>query len=280
VNAKIVRLTVTLSAFQQNSLHGVNGPFPLHFDVRRHASGLCSTNAQAQRLADLDALLQPVLWDRFCIFDVGHYISDPNSAAGVSIADLISEEGLQLDQIDRNTVVVSASEFWIFLRNFSHYNMRLLGVPHAWAPANIEDAVLLANEHASRGGFLLEAIPGAPLYVSSHDDCYVYTELISTLTFPEMQLSALLQKYAEALTEQSVPSPSQDLCAQLLERSPTLFSIGRLCTVRGGDIKLGLSFDAEARDRPNLILADIDLVFSGTERGWDIQPGRDLHPCS
>ena len=76
------------SAFESNSLSGLQGPFPLSFELQRHSRELFSTYVQAQRVATLVDLLNGTDFRRLCVFGVDHFEFVPETNALVSLRDV------------------------------------------------------------------------------------------------------------------------------------------------------------------------------------------------
>ena len=231
------------SAFESNSLSGLQGPFPLSFELQRHSRELFSTYVQAQRVATLVDLLNGTDFRRLCVFGVDHFEFVPETNALVSLRDVAREGDLQFEAVDADTLVLDLDALKKLLDRIAHYNLSLFDVPDAWSLIDVEEAVLVLREPSSDYR-ILDALPDSDLYINSHDDCYLYAEC-RTESLVADQLATLLQEYAQAVGDRPVPCPPASLCRSIWARSLTLSSSAQLCS--SNSLELILGFSAEPR---------------------------------
>jgi hypothetical protein len=256
------------NAFSINSFSGIDGPFPLSFQVQRHTGGYLSTRAHAQRVASLLPIAVEASILRLCVFSLDHYELSRDGCTVVPLVELARSHGLSSEVIDASTIVLSTASLLALVGDVSHYNLYLFHVPDSWSSSAIEDAVLAITD-TSGGTCTLSKLPESRFYLSSHDDCYVHIECCEE-SLPAAQLGALLQQYAEALLGHPVARPDISLCRSLLELSLTLSSTERLCSPAAPERRIGLSKDSWTPNRASELRADIALSVDPTYSRWNL----------
>ncbi|MCI4066924.1 hypothetical protein MRQ36_31930 [Micromonospora sp. R77] len=232
-NRRSVRIDRS-AAFHVNALGVRCDPFPLTFSLTTAGElrTIAATAAGATELSDVLAALGQAY---AVVLNVGTNSFLDDDLQQWPLSRIAREQGVDAVAYD---IRWAASRYWSddllvlpwaeldrLLAGWSSYDIEILDAPGPLSPGTADEVALAVNSQDLTTA-MVPAVPGATLYYSGHDDCYVHLETTDP-TAPLRVLTRLLALKAGAvlLAEDehvgtvTVVEPPADLVTGLLARS-------------------------------------------------------------
>jgi hypothetical protein len=230
------------NSFQVNSASEEQKLFPLGFTLLAAESGVFRASLHAQSLREVADLIVSHALGRACLFDVDHTMMEPGTRELRSLGNIAATAGVSLVPLDSDAYLLATSELPKLLEHLDHFNLSLLDVPPSMTP---EDAYREMLDSADWGGRAsppaLDFAKRSSLFLSSHDDCYLYLEARSR--HPALaHFARLLQEYVAALAGVAageVAPPPVEILESLLAATGSCSMFDSNSRRDGGLLRLG-----------------------------------------
>ncbi len=223
-------------AFQNNSLAGCPGLFPLSFTVRNEGPRLWSATLFAQSMKEASEVFLRYAGPWICVYDVSHYERD-SSGTPSSLVELACDLGLAVTAPDRDVIVMPASKAAVFLEDLYHYNMSMYDIDRCNdADETLAHVLAAMDVRWDQGELVLRVIEGAHFYLNSHDDCYLHIESRSWEHLRD-HLRCLLGHYASSRLAVPVALPPAGLVDDYLARYDSMSIVDAQAEVIGGVLR-------------------------------------------
>ncbi|GIF70827.1 hypothetical protein Asi02nite_03450 [Asanoa siamensis] len=219
-------------AFSVNGVGVDSAPFPLAFSLDEVAGCwlVSATAAQASELADLLAAAAG-LSVAVVNLATNSYVDEdfaPWPSARIAAAQGVRAEvhdfGALSDGVNVGSqgLVLRATDLPAFLDGWSPYELAFAGLSHAPSAGDL-DALALTVGTTAGGDSIVANVPGATLWYSGHDDCYVWMETVDR-SWAIQLLARLLALHAGSALVDGVPveivEPREEVVERLLAQSP------------------------------------------------------------
>ncbi len=248
-------------AFQANRLSGYAGLFPLGFDLRAVEHGVWRGYLHAQSVAEAAEILPGNTKGRVCVFGVDHNWYDRDGGEPISLEEIARRQGLTPDVLDKDIILIGITELPTLLVNFSHYNMSLLDVGADIDQDTALDSVLKATDvQWGKEESILESLAHADVYLSSHDDCFLYVES-RRYTHLVDHLRCLLKHYVSARLKETISLPPSEIVDDYLSCHASLTILDDRTDLVGGVLRVPCSSERFSfREKKTYPLAALMLV--------------------
>jgi hypothetical protein len=217
------------NSFSVNTTGGAQ-LFPLGFALRAPAPGIWTAYLHAQSLIEVAEDIVRTAQPNLCVFEVGHMVLDAQGARLLSLAEIARAAGIAPTELDVGALLIRTAELPALLSELPHYDMSLLDLPDAVSASSAYAAVIdAAVDSAQSDRIVLEHANSSTVFLSNHDDCYLYVETRSRVRALEY-FARLLQQFVVArlgFPTSSVGSPTHALLEDVLSVSCacTLFDV-------------------------------------------------------
>ncbi|MFC4147623.1 hypothetical protein ACFO0M_15310 [Micromonospora mangrovi] len=219
------------AAFHVNAQGLGQEPFPVAFSLVS-AGGLHTIRAAAASAAELADVLAALGQEYAVVLNVGTNSFLDEDWAQWPLARIARAQGVTATAYD---IRWSASRHWSddllvlpwtemdrLFAGWSCHDIEILDAPGPLSPGQADEVALAVNSHDQTTAMVPD-VPGATLYFSGHDDCYVHLETTDP-TGPVRMLARLLALKAgvvllgedEETEAVTVAEPPRDLLARLL----------------------------------------------------------------
>ncbi len=164
------------NAFSINCLIGMSFPFSYEVEKDGEVFGLYIYPTQLFSLADI---FEKYAQEFLVVFDIDHYWSDevkgfPHISAFSRFA---KSQEIEFIEYDEETIGFEKKFLTKLLTDFSHYNFNFFDSTTAPSFEQVYEDYFICKSHDWKiDKKLLPKLNSSKLYVSSHDDCYLYLE--------------------------------------------------------------------------------------------------------
>lgn len=230
------------NSFQVNSAPGEQQLFPLGFTLLAAESGVFRATLHAQSLREVADLIVGHALGRLCLFDVDHTMLEPGTREPRSLGSIAATAGVTLVPLDADAHLLATSELPRLLEHFEHFNLSLLDVPPSTTPEEAyRDLLDCADWRGRASPPALQFAKRSSLFLSSHDDCYLYLEARSRR--PALaHFARLLQEFVAALAGVAageVSSPTVEILESLLAATGSCTIFDSNATFDGSLLRFG-----------------------------------------
>ena len=212
---------VARTSFKRNHLYGHSGPFPLGFRLLADGPSVWVAYLHAQSIEEIADILVRHAKEWLCVFEVAHYCYDMQKRQ-VALEEIAKDSGLSPMVPDTDVILIKNSELRTLLSGFSHYNLLLLDFAEGTREITaLEGALRAVDTPQSLAERILDHVERSSVFISSHDDCYIYVETRSrdhVISYARR----LLRSYVAAIMGFEVSDPPASLIESYLACHSTL----------------------------------------------------------
>jgi len=233
---------VTSNSFSVNSVSSELRLFPLGFTLLAAESGVFRASLHAQSLREVADLIVGHALGRSCVFDVDHTMMEPGIRKLRSLGSIAETAAVTLVPLDADAHLLATSEFPRLLEHLEHFNLSLLDVPPSTTPEEAYRALLDSADWGGRASPpALHFAQSSSLFLSSHDDCYLYLEARSRR--PALaHFARLLQEFVAArvgIEARRVAPPPDELLEALIAATGSCTMFDSNARLDGSLLRLG-----------------------------------------
>ncbi len=232
------------NAFTINGL-GLGGSFfPLSARVELHSSGISSMNICPLRVCDIVDLVADRSGPVYFLSDVAQQSwTDPVTRDWLEFDEAVAKFGVPCRPYGRSAAAFSKPSFVRIASEMNHYTFHALDLPVE--PTEEEGARLIqAIKDFDLEEPLVSRFNDAHIFVSSHDDCYLYVESVAEALLKSI-LARTLWFYCTTVVpsrmRHRVTEPPHWLVERLCPEGSAFTVLRKDTTVRRGSVTIGYS---------------------------------------
>jgi hypothetical protein len=132
-----------------------------------------------QRVRDICDLFEACAVTQWAVFDVEHvYVCDAETNKPLPLSEVATDLQVVHQAIEPGFIVVSTEGFCQLLQGFEHFDLTAFSVltEPALEESLMEQYLRLLDRPQESERNVLPELPDSDIYLSSHDDCYLYVE--------------------------------------------------------------------------------------------------------